>query len=188
MKVLPYFHGHFGPLIKSLISSSIGDDIVPLVAVHATRALNNHPINSTIFFTCNLRFSNKYKAIGLALLRKENQRKNWQYSEQSQKKDWATFYGIAPEFASNVWNKLVARGRIPNAAKPKHLLFAYIFLKVYSGDKPMSKIVGCHFNTFSKWAWIFIRLVHGLHQEVIRFENRLINWDWTKTNASCTVD
>src|SRR6056300_1720255 len=58
MKVLPYFHGHFGPLIKSLISSSIGDDIVPLVAVHATRALNNHPINSTIFFTCNLRFSN----------------------------------------------------------------------------------------------------------------------------------
>src|SRR5210317_2219466 len=58
MKVLPYFHGHFGPLIKPLISSSIGDDIVPLVAVHATRALNNHPINSTIFFTCNLRFSN----------------------------------------------------------------------------------------------------------------------------------
>src|SRR5210317_2316438 len=58
MKVLPYFHGHFGPLINSLISSSIGDDIVPLVAVHATRALNNHPINSTIFFTCNLRFSN----------------------------------------------------------------------------------------------------------------------------------
>src|SRR5210317_1220482 len=58
MKVLPYFHGHFGPLIKSIISSSIGDDIVPLVAVHATRALNNHPINSTIFFTCNLRFSN----------------------------------------------------------------------------------------------------------------------------------
>ena len=130
----------------------------------------------------------EYKAIGLALLRKENQRKNWQYTEQSQKKDWATFYGIAPEVASNVWNKLVARGRIPNAGKPKHLLFAYIFLKVYSGDKPMSKIVGCHFNTFSKWAWIFIRLVHGLHQEVIRFENRLINWDWTKTNASCTVD
>ena len=29
-----------------------------MVAVHATRALNNHPINSTIFFTCNLRFSN----------------------------------------------------------------------------------------------------------------------------------
>src|SRR5210317_2335656 len=58
MKVLPYFHGHFGPLIKSIISSSIGDDIIPLVDVHATRALNNHPINSTIFFTCNLRFSN----------------------------------------------------------------------------------------------------------------------------------
>src|SRR5210317_295895 len=58
MKVLPYFHGHFGPLIKSIISSSIGDDIVPLVAVHATCALNNHPINLTIFFTCNLRFSN----------------------------------------------------------------------------------------------------------------------------------
>ena len=130
----------------------------------------------------------EYKAIGVALIRRSNQRKNWEYTRRSQNKDWATYFGIAPEVASNVWNKLVDRSRIPRAGAPKHLLFAYVLLKIYAGDKPMSKIVGCHFNTFTKWAWIFIRQIHDLHHEVIRFDNRFLGWDRTKTNASGTVD
>ena len=130
----------------------------------------------------------EFKTVALEVLRKPHWRKDWQYTEKSQARKWASYFGITPEVASNVWNRLDVQNLIPPYGKPKHLLYGYVLLKKYAGDAASGDIVGCHYNTFNKWAWKFIPLIHGLHHQVIRFENRLNGWDKTKTNVATTVD
>ena len=117
----------------------------------------------------------QFKLIAMKLLHRENQRKNWEYSEGSQARAWASFFGTSPQVAAMIWNKMVTNVVIPNGGQPKHLLFGYVLLKRYSGDDAHEKIVGCSVNTFRKWAWKFIQLIHDLHHEVIRIENRFVN-------------
>lgn len=130
----------------------------------------------------------EYKEVAIVLLRTPNQRENWTYTDKSQAKTWSSFFGISPEVASEVWNRLVDKDVIPEGGDPKHLLYGYVFLKKYAGDKGNAKIVGCHENTFRPWAWKFLTLIHDLHHEVIVFGNRRIGWDPTITNTATVTD
>lgn len=101
---------------------------------------------------------------------------------------WASFFGTSPPVASNIWNRLAESNKIPKGGAPRHLLYAYVLLKKYAGDDGNAKMVGCHPNTFRKWAWLFIPLVHDLHHQVIRMDIRLIGWNKLITMASIVYD
>lgn len=130
----------------------------------------------------------EFKIVSFDLLRKPNQRSNWTYSRRGVAKKWSTYFGIQPEVASEVWNKLLEKGVIPGGGKPKHLLYGYVLLMRYAGDEACGQIVGCHSNTFRKWAWKFIPLVFDLHHQVIRLDNRLNGWNKTESNTNMVMD
>ncbi len=58
-------------------------------------------------------------------------------------------------------------GEKPKDARPKHLLWALLFLKVYATESINSLICGADEKTCRKWSWTFVRLQSQL--EVVRF-------------------
>lgn len=64
-------------------------------------------------------------------------------------------FGLSPEIASDIWN-LLPRIRY---GRPQHLLWAWLFLKLYSTEKINASLAGCNEKTFRKWAFCYIRLI-----------------------------
>ncbi|CAJ1956991.1 unnamed protein product [Cylindrotheca closterium] len=77
----------------------------------------------------------QFKTIAIATLRTPNQKKNWMYTDQSQARTWACFFGTSLEVASNIWNRLAESNKIPKGGAPRHLLYAY------AGDDANAKMV-----------------------------------------------
>ena len=121
------------------------------------------------------------------MLRRPNQR-NDRLTEKQQTKQWGTMFGTSSVVAADIWNRLDPVATVDRYSQPKHLLYGFLMIKVYAGDEAHSKIVGCHKNTFSKWAWTFIEAICDLHGDVVSFNNRLIGWDRAATNSGTTTD
>mmetsp|Transcript_127681 Transcript_127681/g.357504 ORF Transcript_127681/g.357504 Transcript_127681/m.357504 type:complete len:295 (-) Transcript_127681:377-1261(-) len=121
------------------------------------------------------------------LLRRPNGHKV-QLSVKSEKDQWSCFFGTTPIVAANIWNRIDPVTSVDRFVKPKHLLYAFVLVKQYSGDKAHGMIVGCHPNTFSKWAWKMVEAIHDLHPQVIRMANRFDGWDRNVSNAALTID
>jgi len=64
-------------------------------------------------------------------------------------------FGITPEIASDMWG-IIPRVRY---GEPKHMLWACMFLKLYTTETIHSSLAGCNEKTFRKWAFLYIRLL-----------------------------
>ncbi len=51
-------------------------------------------------------------------------------------------FGIPPWICSKIWTFLAARNALPPNAKPRHLLCALLFLKVYGTEEVHSAFMG----------------------------------------------
>ena len=69
-------------------------------------------------------------------------------------------FGVTPKTTAYIWNKMGAK--IPATASPQHLLWAFLFLKVYSSENVHAIIAGVDEKTFRKWAWTFVNLIASL--------------------------
>lgn len=128
-----------------------------------------------------------YEAVARQVLSRPNGWKG-ELSAKSQKKMWSCFFGTTPIVAAEIWNRMEPDVNVDPNCKPKHLLYGLLLLKKYSGDEISAMTLDCHTNTFSKWAWVFIEEVHDMHVDVIKLENRFINWDQTRTNCGLVED
>jgi hypothetical protein len=72
-------------------------------------------------------------------------------------RDFTSLFGISPKVCSVVWNLC----NFPSRTKPTHLLWAFLFLKVYGTEPILIAIVGDRPNrkTFRKWVWIVLNEV-----------------------------
>jgi hypothetical protein len=97
----------------------------------------------------------------------------------------------SPEEASWIWNRLDEKNHLPvGGAQPKHLLWAFILLKIYAPSQKVHCTLagGPDEKTFVKWSWLLVRaMVDSLFEEVIVWENRFRNWDG-KTVGLTTCD
>ena len=91
----------------------------------------------------------------------------------------ATF-GASPEISSEIWNMIDDEEdyELPRLAKPKHLLWGLMFLKMYCSEAVHCIIAGgddgpVHEQTFRKWSWCFVELISILQDRVIVWDNRL---------------
>jgi hypothetical protein len=100
------------------------------------------------------------------VLRRPNQRKEMLTANQ-QRKQWGAMFGTSSVVAADIWNRIDPVATVDRHSEPKYLLYGFLMIKVYAGDEAHSKIVGCHKNTFSKWAWIFLEAIHDLHMDVV---------------------
>ena len=65
-------------------------------------------------------------------------------------------FGISPDLALLVWNDNMPH---PFGATPKHLLWALLFLKLYSSESTHAILANCDEKTFRKWSWVFVKLI-----------------------------
>jgi hypothetical protein len=83
-----------------------------------------------------------------------------------------TLIGTSPILCSHLWGRLDPTVEISGAARPKHLLWALLFLRHYGTEILNSTVTGADEKTFRKWVWLFVNSISNLHAEVILWGNR----------------
>lgn len=90
------------------------------------------------------------------------------------------FFGAPIVVLADIWQRIQPLDR--KAAKEKHLLWACVFLHVYSTEEIHCRIVGgADPKTFREWSWYMLEKVAGLKETVILLDNRFDKWDQTNT-------
>ena len=75
-------------------------------------------------------------------------------------------FGCSSDVISIVWQKI---HRIkPRSCKPKHVLWALLFLKTYNSEDVLASRVGTNRKTFRKWVWTVLKLIQGLKRSTVR--------------------
>jgi hypothetical protein len=59
------------------------------------------------------------------------------------------------------------RALIPKNVKPKHILWALMFLKLYDATKVLSYITDVSKKTYTKWKWIFVKTIFGVMDDLV---------------------
>ena len=83
-----------------------------------------------------------------------------------------SFFGTSIGPTMMVWDLLVHHSLLPEKERPKHLLWALYFLKVYPKQGQGCSVVGASAGavdpkTFRKWVWAFIGAIADLVDEVV---------------------
>ena len=70
-------------------------------------------------------------------------------------------FGTSPNVCCDLWNKI--GGNNIEGAKPVHLLWALMLLKLYCAESVLCTLAGgVHEQTFRKWAWLFVNEISEL--------------------------
>lgn len=94
--------------------------------------------------------------------------------------------GVSFRIVAELWNILDPTTNISNRAKPKHLLWTLVFLKVNETEPIHLKITGCKSrDTFRDWVGRFSAAIADLESRVIVFSNRFKDWDGTTRCLMC---
>jgi hypothetical protein len=85
-----------------------------------------------------------------------------------------SFFGAWNEIVLKVWSMLGEGGLRPENSKPKHLLWALYFLKVYKREGPGCSAVGgskgaIDPKTMRKWVWLFLEHIAKLANNVVSY-------------------
>jgi hypothetical protein len=85
-----------------------------------------------------------------------------------------SFFGARKEIFLKVWGMLGEGSLCPKNSKPKHLLWALYFLKVYPREGPGCSAVGgskgaIDPKTMRKWVWLFLERIAELAGNVINY-------------------
>jgi hypothetical protein len=104
---------------------------------------------------------------------------------------WTAHFEVEPEVVANVWQRLVADIEEEDAledkfAGPSHLLWALLFLKIYSTEAVLSSMCGVDEDTYRKWAWHLIDKVSYLECEVVSHSSILSNYTMRNAYLTCS--
>lgn len=76
------------------------------------------------------------------------------------------FYGTTPEIIAESWSSVSERVM---GSKPKHILWACMFLKLYLPEDVMCILAGTSKPTFRKWVWPVIESLALMSVDVVSF-------------------
>jgi len=81
------------------------------------------------------------------------------------------FFGCNPARCAQLWWMLfktkAAKDEIGENARPVHLLWGLLFLKIYNTDTVMTGMTGADEDTFRKWSWKFVVGISKLKEKVV---------------------
>ena len=77
-------------------------------------------------------------------------------------------FGTTTSICVTIWEKTdpynaIEYGRV----EFKHLLWALMFMKIYTSENILASLAGCDEKTFRKWVWLFIDAIANLEYEVV---------------------
>ena len=86
--------------------------------------------------------------------------------------------GVSLRTIEKLWNMLEPLEKISEQAKPKHLLWTLVFLKVNKTEPVHLQLTGCKSrDTYRQWVKRFLEAIADLESQVIVFEHRFKNWN-----------
>ena len=117
-----------------------------------------------------------------------NERQKWNSRDKDRR--FRSCFGASSEIVAALWNKITQQHELQVGGELKHLLWALVFLKVYSTVEIHCSIVGwLSDKSFAKWSWYFVEKIADLKDEVISLENRFNGLDSiVATNCFISVD
>ena len=86
-------------------------------------------------------------------------------------------FGCAPDIAVAVWKLIDRESALPGKAAIDHLLWALMFLKVYSKEATASGMAGgVDEKTYRKWVWLFVVAISELEGSVVSAEQSMFGY------------
>lgn len=76
-------------------------------------------------------------------------------------------FGATPAICADIWHMINPREEISRYAKPKHLLWGLMLIKVYATEEVLAGIAGATEKTYRKWAWKFIGATSDLSYSLV---------------------
>lgn len=84
-----------------------------------------------------------------------------------------SFFGVSPAVCSLVWDTIGTN--LPRGGMPEHLLWALMFLKIYSTEHVHCSFAKCDEKTYRKWSWCFVMLIADLNVvSMLHFANLFV--------------
>jgi len=102
---------------------------------------------------------------------------------------WRSYFGASANTVADVWNALDSTNRLPDNASLDHMLWTFMFLKVYETETIMAGIIACDEKTYRKWVWAFAEAIADLLNDLVSFESRLpVNHQYATFRCWISVD
>ena len=77
-------------------------------------------------------------------------------------------FGTSPVICAALWHKLEPETTMLQCARPMHLLWALMLMKIYATEAVLSVIAGgVDESTFRKWSWEFVEAILYLESSVV---------------------
>jgi hypothetical protein len=110
-----------------------------------------------------------FASIGNAILYRN--RENFELSRLltcGRDRQFKALFGTTAQVCVTLWELMSPETSMPKNARPKHLLWALLLLKVYGTETVLSSLVGgTTEKTYRKWAWCFIEGIAKLESSVV---------------------
>jgi hypothetical protein len=92
-------------------------------------------------------------------------------AEATEDRNFREFFGCPVEVCLTLWNLLVDNDLLPSEdAKPQHLLWTLMFMKIYAKTKALCTLCGgIDKNTLYKWVFAFIDAIPYLESTVVSY-------------------
>ena len=147
------------------------------------------PLISTLKFICLTQYlpmdKDSIEEVAKKTLSWPSNRK-WDSTDKNSR--FSSFFGAPSEIVAELWNRTEPTVNEPGA-EPKHLLWALLFLKLYSTEEVHCCLTGWpSVRTFRKWSWYFIAKISELKGDVIRLERRFEGNPAPNIRGFMTVD
>lgn len=115
-------------------------------------------------------------------------RKESEECTDSERRLFRATLGVSFRTLAELWNMLDPTSKISNRAKPKHLLWTLVYLKVNKTEPIHLQITGCPSrDTFRNWVGRFAAAIAAEESSVIVLANRFNGWDG-KTQCLMCID
>ena len=115
-----------------------------------------------------VKLGDEFRILGLSLAKKPTAG-----SIQRQDRHFRSFFGASWTVCAEAWVRIYPELSNGNKfLRKKHLLWALLFLKLYSTESIHAGLVGCDEKTFSKWVWKVVAALADLDVELVSLKGR----------------
>jgi hypothetical protein len=82
-------------------------------------------------------------------------------------RNFKAYFGATPKICADIWQMINPPQHINQYARPVHLLWGLMLMKVYATEEILSGIAGVTEKTYRKWAWKFVISVSNLSYSLV---------------------
>ena len=92
--------------------------------------------------------------------------------------------GVSFAVCADVWGKIIQNNKMPDGAKPKHLLWALMKLNLYETDKRQAVSIKADPKTLRKWVWAMLEAIVSIENMVVSADQKL---QWMHCSDYCLL-